>query len=102
MKIASHEIRAISSLGDRIQIPMEDAETSTAVIQMIDLEGIVFQGLCICMPGDEVFDMVIDLQSKIVYELIAPSGYNPEIDEDLARRTADLDTLNKCLQIADD
>ena len=95
MKIASHEIRAISSLGDRIHIPMEDAETSTAVIQMIDLEGIVFQGLCICMPGDEVFDTVIDLQSKIVYELIPPCGYNPEIDEDLSRRTADLDTLKK-------
>lgn len=103
MKINAHEIKSISTSADYLKIPLMDADTSTATVESIDLDGYEFQGLVVGSPLANEIDVIVNLETGMVFEMLPVGPYSADKDtEQRARRSADIHHLTASLSLDSD
>lgn len=95
INIAGSEVRKIYSIGnEQILIPMMDDESTTAQVVEVDMDGYKFPALAISMPGQDEAELLINLETQMVLELIPTKPYQSETDVTKIQK-AELETIYK-------
>ena len=94
--ISGSEVQKIYSIaGQQINVPMIDEESSTAQVLTVDLDGYEFPAIAVSLPGREEAEMLINLNTQLVLELVPTTPYQTDTDLTQIQKAALEDLLQK-------
>ena len=97
LSINASEIRSITTITAPVNIPLIDAETSTAEVRKVYLGDAELTALTITLQGSEDVTAFVDLNSGLLYELlpVQPEYTTADADETRLNKIQLEETIKK-------